>query len=228
MVDTARAVERLTEEHTEYADGHPVEWPPLLAYLEQSVTEVVSRNGGGGGGNGIPLNEDAMLLLDRVKKRIRMMGAALYLPLTGDIITDTQAAWARAQDERAGGHMDDAAWESICDEFPDWVQRIEAEDDRPRRLEMTTPCPRCGARWVYEIDRDLYDVTDESQSAPRKAAVVVEWNTGRAPVAECRAPECRTLWAGWAEVAALGFTLGASQDLAVLEACGITLNLQPA
>ncbi|MBK0418292.1 hypothetical protein JD276_04510 [Leucobacter sp. CSA1] len=218
-------MERLTEDHVEVVDGHATEWPPLLQWLENSVTEIVARNGGGGGGNGIPINEDALLLLDHVRKRIKMMGAALFLPLTGDVIADTQAAWAKAQDERTGNRMDDPAWEAICDEFPDWVQRITAADDRPHRMEMTTPCPRCDARWVYEIDRNEFDTAMLSPTDPRKAALVCEWNIGRAPVAECRNPDCGTLWAGWAEVARLGFTIGARQDAAVLDACGISLEL---
>lgn len=225
MGDAERAVERLTEDHVEIADGHVTEWPPLLEWLEASVTEIVGRDGGGGGGNGIPINEDALLLMDHVRRRLKLMGAALYVPLTGDVIADTRAAWAKAQDERAGGRMDDHAWEMICDEFPDWVQRIEAEDDRPRRMEMTTPCPRCEVRWVYLIGRDEYDRISLTNADPRKAAVVVEWKPGHVPAATCRNPDCEAIWVGWGDVARLGFTLGANQDMAVLEACGISLEL---
>lgn len=227
---TDRAVEQLTQSHTEYTDGHMVEWPPLIEWLESSVTEIISR-AGSGGGNGIPINEDALLLLDRCRKRSRMMCAALYLTPSGDLIYDVQQAWKTAQAERAGGRMDDRQWESITAEFADWVLRIQAEDTRPRRLEVVAPCPSCGERYVYlegrdDDGRDVFVLTDPSGTLPRKAAVVVEFSEGRAAVSECRAPDCGQMWAGWDAVYRLGYTLGARQNLEVLKACGIDLDIK--
>lgn len=210
MQATARAVERLTQAHTEHTDAGPVEWPPLLRWLQDRVTEV-TRRGGGSGGQGIPLNDDALKVLDHVRDRVKMLGRALSFPLMGDVVADTSGLWSKSQDERAGGRVGDDQWEAICDEFPDWVHRIEREQEKPRKMELTVPCPRCDKLWLVDsLDR-------------RVAAVVVEFSPGMAPVAECRSEECGAMWAGWADIARLGFTVGATQDQAVLSACGIDI-----
>lgn len=208
MQNTERAVVRLTETHTEHTDAGPVEWPPLLEWLQARVTDV-TRRGGGTGGQGIPLNDDALAILDHVRVRTKLLGQALALPLMGDVIADTTALWRKCQDERAGGRMGDKQWEAISDEFPDWVHRIECEQEKPRKMELTVPCPRCDTRWMVDALQR------------RVAAVIVEFSPDRAPVAECRVDGCAAMWAGWAEVARLGFTVGAVQDQAVLAACGI-------
>lgn len=209
MESTERAVERLTADHSEVAEGgHIVEWPPLLVWLETRVTEIVGRKGGSGAGAGVPLNTDALELLQHIDRRLRMMREALYLPSQGGRIKDTQIVWEAAVTERNGQRMDDEQWERITVELEDWVHRIQAEDDRPRKMELTVPCPRCDTRWVLD-------------NGDRVAAVVIEFAEGRAPVAECRVEDCAAIWGGWAEVAKLGFTVGAEADLAVLAACGI-------
>lgn len=227
MSDVARAVERLTQPHTEVENGHPVEWPPLLEWLEQSIHEVTGRTGGSGDG-GAPFNEDALRLKKRITKRLKLIYDALYMPWTPNLIQATEAAWRYAQEERNGGRMDDQQWEMIGEEFINWVQRIEAEDNRPMSLPLDR-CPRCSVSRVYPArDSDgerIYLLDPQHHDDPAKPAVVIEWDEGRAPVGECRSPECDGYWVGWQAVANLGFTLGATQDLAVLSACGITLDL---
>ena len=127
--------------------------------------------------------------------------------------------------------MDDEQWEAITEEFIDWVQRIEAEDNRPLSLPLEQ-CPRCDARRVYATrDEDgerTYVTTPPTENDSPRPAVTVEWDEGRLPVAECRNPDCDGHWVGWEAIAGLGYALGATQDLAVLEACGISLSLTPA
>lgn len=209
MEAISRAVVRLTEDHTEHTEAGVTEWPPLLVWLEDAITEVVGRSGGAGGG-GVPLNTDALELLNYIDGRIKLMRDALHLKPLGARIDEVERLWRTAQDERAGGRMDDEQWETIGDEFIGWVHRIEAEDDRPRKLELTVPCPRCEQRWVMENDQ-------------RVSAIRIEFKAGQAPVADCRNQDCLAIWAGWKDVAALGYTVGAEQNIAVLEACGIKI-----
>ena len=210
MQATHDAVRRLTEAHTETVEGHVIEWQPLILWIKDRVTEI-NRRGNGSGGQGIPLNNDALDVLNHVERRYKLMCEAANIPPVSDLIAGTVNVWQVLQVERAGGRLDDAAWERVCDEFPDWVHRIQGEQDRPRKMELTVPCPRCEKRWT------------EDDLGRRVAAVVVEFAPGRAPFAECRTPDCGSMWAGWGDVARLGFTVGAEQNLEVLGACGINM-----
>lgn len=212
MESTERAVVRLTEHHTEHTEAGVVEWPPLLLWLESRITEIVGRKGGSGAGAGVPLNTEALELMQHIDKRLRLMLEAVHARVTGDRVADTRTVWETASNERTGGRMDDEQWGRITGELEDWVLRIETEDDRPRKMELTVPCPRCEVRWMLE-------------EGDRKAAVVIEFSPGRAPIAECRVQDCGAMWVGWGEVARLGFTVGADQDRAVLAACGIDAPL---
>ena len=204
------AVTRLTETHTEQTDAGPTEWPPLIVWLEQSVTDVVKRGGAGSNGAGIPIDFEALRILDRIKRETVWMREALYMPRrTGSLLFDVAQAWARTKQLRGSGDVPDDQWERIGEAFEDWVQTIIAEQEaRARKMELTVPCPACGHRWILEGE-------------DRKSAVVIEFGEGRAPVAECRAEGCERIWAGWEQVSALGLTVGALPDLAVLKACGI-------
>lgn len=215
MESTERAIERLTESHTEWTEAGATEWPPLLVWLEQSVTSMVKRGGAGSNGAGIPIDFEALHLLDDIKKAAALIREALYLRRkTGDLIADVREAWDVTKQARARAEVDDGQWERITSELETWVTRIEAEQaQRPRKMELTVPCPRCGHRW-FEDDGE------------RKTAIVIEYAEGRAPVAECRVPECEALWAGWRQIHQLGFTVGADMSVDVLKACGIDLGIE--
>lgn len=220
MEATARAVVRLTEAHTEMTEAGAVDWPPLLVWLNDAVTEQVKRGGAGSGGTGSPINTEALVILQRIETGMKQMRQALYLPPMRDLMAAVPDTWGRAQAFRHNGELEDQQWERICDAFPKWVADIEAEwDDRTRRMEVTVPCPSCGERWVLEADED-----DRHSAGKRRSAIIVEWAEGRAPTAECRAADCGLFQVGWEAVARLGFTIGAEQNLEILKACGIDLG----
>lgn len=205
---TEYAVHRLTEPHTIQVEGHTTEWVPLLLWIKERVTANDGR-GNGSGGIGIPLNDDALEVLQNIETKYRELCATVRLAANNDLVAGVRQLWETIVTEQAGGRLTDQQWESMCDEFPAWVAQIEGEQEKPRKMELTVPCPRCENRWLID---DL---------GRRVSAVVVEFAPGRAPVAECRVTECAALWAGWAQVARLGFTIGAEQDVHVLAACGI-------
>lgn len=210
------AVTRLTTEHTVITEGRSVEWPALVDWLSDAVTQQVKRGGDGSGGSSTPLDLTALALYQRIEKDTALIRAALYLPMMRDLKGAIRDAWDTAKQYRARGELDDLQWERISDRFPAWVADIEAEwGDRPRMMELCVPCPHCGERWVLE---------DSHGEPRRRTAVRIGYSEGRAPVAECVAEDCGTIWAGWKEVAKLGVTVNASQDLEVLAACGIDLR----
>lgn len=209
MIDTDEAVRKLTETHEEQTEAGIVEWPPLLELLATRVTEIVGRKGGSGQGAGVPLNTEALELLQMIDRQLKLMRQAVYLPMTGDRIADCKGMWEKVKTGRNTGEIDDVQRDRITSDLQDWAYRICAEDDRPRKQELTAPCPRCDTRWVYD------------EEGTKVSAVVIEFAEGRAAVAECRNPDCQAIWAGWGEVAKLGFIVGAAQDEKMLAACGI-------
>lgn len=213
MERTERAVVRLSQAHTEMTEAGPVEWPPLLIWLERSVTEVMGRTGEGSGGGGAPFNEEAADLLDHIASRLGLLEDAVGIlgSRRRGLIRRVPAAWECAKRERAGGRITDGAWERICDELPAWVARIEAQDDRPRKIELTVACPECGKRWVL-------------RDGERRAAVRIELGRGAAPTAACADPGCGASWVGWPRMRALGAAVGARVDRAALATCGIDFD----
>ena len=217
MEATARAVVRLTEDHTEHTEAGATEWPPLLVWLDTAVTEQVKRGQAGSGGSGSPIDMNALALLQRIEKGVKQMREALYLAPNKEIRAAVIEAWETAQQFRNRNELDDQQWERICEAFPEWVALIEQEwDDRTRMMEVTVPCPSCGERWILE--------DDEAGGEKRRSAVIIEYAEGRAPSAECRAADCGLFLAGWGDIARLGFTLGATQNIEILKACGINLG----
>lgn len=187
------AVFRLTQQHTVATEAGDVDWEPLLDWLKSSVTEIVGRRGGGSG-SGIPLNTEALKLLEHIRFRLKIMRKDLYVTSAGDLINDVQLVWKRAQEFFQRGELTDEQIDGFGAEFQDWVARIEAEENRPYRMEITVSCLECSERWVL--------VQNE-----RVSAVVVEVREGLAPVAECRA--CGKIWVGWESLSRVGSEMGA-------------------
>ncbi|QIK63202.1 hypothetical protein G7068_08330 [Leucobacter viscericola] len=210
-----RAIVRLTQPHTEMTEAGAVDWPPLLDWLDRSITEVVKRGGAGSNGLGIPINFGALRVLNDIRRANGRIREGLYLAKqsgSNALLADVAEAWTVARRSRSQGELADGQWLQVCEEVESWVVRIEAEQNvRPRQMELTVPCPRCEARWVLD-------------GGERRAAVVIEYAEGRAPIAECRAEECEALWVGWSEITKLGFSVQASVDTAVLESCGIRVD----
>lgn len=210
-----RAIVRLTERHTEMTEAGAVDWPPLLVWLDKSITEVVKRGGAGSGGLGIPINFGALRVLNDIRRASGRIREALFLVKQSGsdaLVADVAEAWIIARQSRARGELADGQWLQVCEEVESWAARIEAEQNvRPRQMELTVPCPRCETRWVLD-------------DGERRAAVVIEYAEGRAPIAECRAEVCEALWVGWDQITKLGFSVQASVDTAVLASCGIHIE----
>ena len=208
MESTDRAVVRLTEAHTEHENGKAVERGPLLVELAESATAQGAR-GSGSGGAGIPINLGVIALQDHIASKLKQMQLALFMRQIKDPIEATKAVWAFVVTERAGGRIDDTAWERFEREFPDWVHRITEEVSPPTSTEMIAPCPNCGETRAF--------VRGDSVTA-----VVVKWypeELDRAPIGKCRF--CEAEWVGWG---AMHYTLDVV-DRGALAKLGIDVSV---
>ena len=209
MFDTDEAVRKLTETHEEIA-GSGALWPPLLEWLEDLAVQKRTK-GKQANSPGIPLNEDALQLRDKIDGQLKLMREALGFQ-KDNRIDDTITAWIRAKHLYQSGALEQEVFLRFVDEFKSWVTLILSLSEIPTKLELTVPCPRCEQRWVMDGD-------------DRRAAVVVEYRPGQVPVGECRNDECEAIWAGWEQISRLGITVGSGVDMKVLEACGISLKI---
>ena len=230
MQNTERAVERLTETHVEVIDKHASTWPPLLDWLDTAVRDKIKRRDGSSGDIGVSLDFGMLAIQDRIKRECWHLMRSLHLTPPQNLTEAVSRLWSATKNAHAKNELTDADLEHTADSVITWEQLIDSERGHtPRKLELTVPCPSCGNRWALETDHNnpARIDTDHPERNPdeiRKAAIVIEFTEGRAPVAECRVAGCEKLWAGWAQVAALGVAINANQDHAVLAACGIDVN----
>ncbi|KAM9866702.1 hypothetical protein ACIFOC_00467 [Leucobacter aridicollis] len=230
MIDTVRAVERLTQTHIEVVDKHASTWPPLLTWLDDAVRDKIRRRDGSSSDIGVSIDFGMLGIQDRIKRECAKLRQSLYLPPPRDLLHAVSDLWLQAESAHRKNELTDEAREHISESIIGWEQAIDAERGAtPRKLELTVPCPQCGNRWILVADTEQHARIDVSHpernpDGIRKPAVVIEFAEGRAPVAECRVAGCETLWVGWAQVAALGVAVNARQDMAVLAACGIDLG----
>ena len=197
--DTTRAVERLTQTHVEIIDKHATTWPPLLTSLEDSVRDKIRRRDGSSSDVGVSIDFGMLGILDRIKRECSQIRATLYLPKTPDLLTAVNNVWQQAERMHLSNELNDAAIEHVSDKILAWELAIDAERGATtRKMELTVPCPSCGNRWILEQDQDertRFDVShpERNPDGIRKAAVVVEYAEGRAPVAECRVAGCEAI-----------------------------------
>ena len=149
------------------------------------------------------LDSDALFQAAKIRAAItdwcRLAGA----PVTKDLVRDLRAWCDAVERGRAGREWAEAAVPAIdayVDRLRGWRRSIDAKLDPPRRVELRSGCPVCGAT-TWE--------NAEGASAPFPLVVEYhDYGTAEAvrPRAVCRA--CRTEWDGLGAIEELGDELG--------------------
>lgn len=201
MLDTERAVERLTRTHTVHLNGAEYECAALLEQLREALTSSLGAGGGGGSGDGGLINVAAFTLWENIDGVARAWAQELGTDHRGDLNEIMQRLPTTIQAAHANEHIDDELRERLDAMFAQWVAMIEDLFDPPRVKELTAPCPKCGER--YDEDGDT-----------RRAAVVIPVKPGRAIVAECRC--CGGMWGTESDLIALAAGMGIEVDFIAL------------
>ncbi|MCW2287023.1 hypothetical protein EDF60_1674 [Leucobacter luti] len=208
MQDTERAVERLTEIHTEMFDGAAGISAPLLELLREARYPNLGRTKGGGG-SGDMLDTQAVSMYENIDGIVRAWLAHFREPHAGELVPLTRRLHEVLRAEHAGGRLEDA--EKLFSMFPQWVAQIDDYFDPPKEYELTAPCPECEAERIPEGEEPKPGKPDER---PYKWAVRVPIKVGRAVVAECHA--CGRMWGGRDQLTQLGEAMSAEVDWAQL------------
>lgn len=216
MSDLREAVDALTLDHVEHLpqradDGawlrvHTVVQPAALARL---AAAVASSTGSGGRRSGSDrwamnvLDSDALFQAAKIRAAITDWCRLAGVPVTKDLVRDLRAWCDAVERGRPGPEWERAAAPALdgyVERLRGWLRSIEAKLDPPRRVELRSACPVCGAtHWE----------SAEGISAP--FPLVVEYHDyGTAesvrPRAVCRA--CRIEWDGLGAIEELGEELG--------------------
>lgn len=208
MQATARAVERLTETHTELIDGAVGVSGPLLDVLRDARYPNLGRTRGGGGG-GDMFDVAAVDLYEHIDGTVRAWLEFYRQDHTGDLVPLVVRLHETLNAEHAGGRLEEP--ERMFAMFESWVASIENHFDPPKEYELTAPCPECAAERVPTGSEPRSGEKDER---PYKWAVRVPVKVGHAVVAECHA--CEALWAGRDRLTDLAERMGLDVDWVAL------------
>lgn len=216
-METARAVVRLTEEHSEVIDGAVGTSGPLLELLREARYPNLGRTKGGGG-SGDMLDVAAMTIYENIDGIVRSWLAHYRIHSTGELIPLVRRLHETIGAEHAGGRLEHP--EEMFGMFEKWVRQIEDHFDPPRMYELTGACPECGSERIPEGEEPK---EDEQDDRPYKWAVRIAVKIGHAVIPECYA--CGKMWATRDELTDLAERMGAEVDwLALRELTGDTRN----
>ena len=208
MQNTERAIERLTETHTEVIGSAIGTSGPLLTVLRDARYPNLGRTKGGGGG-GDMFDIAAVDLYEHIDGTVRSWLAEYRQEHTGDLLELTKTLHKVLTAEYAGGRLEDP--DRMFGMFTTWMSRIDDHFDPPKEYELTAPCPECAAERVPTGSEPRSGEKDER---PYKWAVRVPVKVGRAVVAECHA--CEALWAGRDRLTDLAESMGLEVDWVAL------------
>lgn len=199
MEATARAVEKLTEEHSEVIDGAIGTSGPLLELLREARYPNLGRTKGGGG-SGDMLDVAAIAMYENIDGGVRAWLAHFREHSVGDLIPLTKRLHTVLVTEDAGDRLEDR--DRMFGMFGHWVDQIENHFDPPHEYELTAACPECRAERIAGNDESL------------KWAVRIPVRVGHALVAECHA--CGRMWVGRDDLTELAEQIGDVVDWVAL------------
>lgn len=206
--DVARAVERLTEEHTELIDGHAAVSDPLLKVLWEARYPSLGKGSAAGGGDGMLLNTQALTIYENIDGLVRSWLTHYREHSTGDLMPLVKRLYEVLKTEDAGERLEDR--ERMYGMFQHFVQQIEDNLDPPSEYELTGACTECGQTHAKSNDQPHVKEGEEQY----KRAVRVTVRPGHALVAECYS--CGKLWAGHDVLVGLAESMGAVIDRVAL------------
>lgn len=174
--------------------------PPLLDWLQEAIGNNI---GGGGGGKPAreraPMDFGAFTLYEDIDGRVRSWLHELGAK-PGKHVTPTQMlrTWYTLWNAQIHTDSLNSAYASILE---GWEDAIKDKLDPPKRIEITSPCPACGAEFV-NVGLKLADGSDDPDDVERVRVLnAVERERIEDSYAMCAA--CNRVWLGVPQMRAL-------------------------
>lgn len=172
--------------------AHTVEHDPLLQQLNDAITSAIGRGGGGGNSAGDVLNGEALYRMMQIRPEIEAWCRMVKVQVSRDMVADLRRwfdIYRHGDQETSSFHLH---------RLNGWAKQITDLLDPPKRLEVTQPCPVCGA----------HKYTDQDGNAlPFPVVIEYRRETPLAATGLCRA--CEHVWVGERELRQLRWELDA-------------------
>jgi hypothetical protein len=188
----------------------PVIAEPLLKMLRESIT---SNIGAGPGGSALAsqrnvINLEALQLYDELEAAILIAYGRVTSAVPYMLPEQNLRQWFIAFNTVAVS--EDALLEE-ANAWSGWARRIEDLLFPQTQLEVTTPCPECGKRWVKSGDGGAVTALVVEYRKPSSDQV----NVLAKSVARCRG--CKKVWRGSTRIRELRFAIDQLDDVEIPE-----------
>lgn len=149
--------------------------------IDMLIHGTGNASGAGGNGSGVPIDAEAMIILDRISRTLGEWSRWIMFEYRRNDVTHSIDKWYEAhsnsvRDRHLSGEGEQLATETV----EQWVRDIQKKFDPDKWREWEASCPKCGLRRIT--------VNDENRFAIRLNVTQV--------YAECGNPECDGRWEG--------------------------------
>ncbi len=200
----AAAVHLLTNTQTEaisahdddgkFVGMHMLEHDSLIDMLTQGTG---NSSGAGGNGSGVPIDAEAMMILDRISRTLAEWSRWIMFDYRRNDVSHSIAKWHEVHVNTVRDrHLSDEAEQIACETVEHWVTDIQKKFNPDKWREWEASCPKCGLRRIT--------VNDENRFAIRLNVTQV--------YAECGNPECDGYWAGIKGISELRYFANIEHD----------------
>lgn len=181
-------------------------FPPLVDMLQGQLAP--GMEGGSGGGLASTrniLDVKSLDLLIHIQDVTRAWLQEWGVQGAGELKLDLRGFWERLNTIHNAGDLDDITFEHLAS-YPDtWAAKVWDLIEPPKTVPLRrTECPRCGADKV---------INGEGESTDN---LLITVRVGHEIIAECRNPDCASVWVGRERLVELGRSLGVEIDIDTL------------
>lgn len=165
---------------------------PLLTQLEESIgsSQSVLARGGGDMSTRSVLDAGALMLMTDIEEDLKGLWTSLHPEPKArpfDILRAVRLLMVSVTKLVMDNRLDDEELWKVKNVIGFWVEQIELKFDPPVLIEITRPCPKCRASFVFDEYND------------RVLVLIVEWRKSfETSSAQCR--NCGHTWLGQTEL----------------------------
>lgn len=194
LINTQTEAVSAYDDDGKFVGMHMLEHDALLDMLIQGTG---NSSGAGGNGSGVPIDAEAMMILDRISRTLADWSRWIMFDYRRKDVAYSIDRWHEAHvNSVRDRHLSDEAEQIACETVEQWVTDIQKKFNPDKWREWEASCPKCGLRRIT--------INDENRFAIRLNVTHV--------YAECGNPECDGYWAGIKGISELRYFANIEHD----------------